>query len=100
MGDYSILFFESVEQLADGIETIVKSTEDLDQASDKILTSVQEISAISEQGVAATQEISASAVQQNNTIDYLKQQNSDLKLLADNLQDMIKRFKTSETATK
>lgn len=92
--------FESVEQLADGIETIVKSTEDLDQASDKILTSVQEISAISEQGVAATQEISASAVQQNNTIDYLKQQNSDLKLLADNLQDMIKRFKTSETATK
>ncbi|MEK4495531.1 methyl-accepting chemotaxis protein [Ureibacillus sp. FSL W8-0352] len=92
--------FESVEQLADGIETIVKSTEDLDQASDKILTSVQEISAISEQGVAATQEISASAVQQNNTIDYLKQQNSNLKLLADNLQDMIKQFKTSETATK
>ncbi|WP_096551871.1 methyl-accepting chemotaxis protein [Ureibacillus thermosphaericus] len=92
--------FESVEQLAKGIDTIVKSTEDLDQASDKILMSIQEISAISEQGVAATQEISASAVQQNNTIDYLKQQNSDLKLLADNLQDMIKQFKTSETATK
>ncbi|MED3661010.1 methyl-accepting chemotaxis protein [Ureibacillus sp. FSL K6-8385] len=89
--------FESVEQLAKGIDTIVKSTEDLDQASDKILTSIQEISAISEQGVAATQEISASAVQQHSTIDYLKQQNSELKLLADSLQDMIKRFKTRET---
>jgi methyl-accepting chemotaxis protein len=86
--------FESVGQLAKGIDTIAKSTEDLHQASDEILASIQEIAAISEQGVAATQEISASAVQQNNTIDYLKQQNSELKLLADNLQDMIKRFKT------
>ncbi|WP_342581763.1 methyl-accepting chemotaxis protein [Ureibacillus sp. FSL W7-1570] len=91
--------FESVEQLAKGIDTIVKSTEDLDQASDKILMSIQEISAISEQGVAATQEISASAIQQNSTIEYLKEQNADLKLLADNLQDMIKRFKTSEMET-
>jgi methyl-accepting chemotaxis protein len=89
--------FESVEQLAKGIDTIAKSTEDLHQASDEILASIQEIAAISEQGVAATQEISASAAQQNNTIDYLKQQNSELKLLADNLQDMIKRFKTRET---
>lgn len=86
--------FESVGQLSKGIDTIAKSTEDLHQASDEILASIQEIAAISEQGVAATQEISASAVQQNNTIDYLKQQNSELKLLADNLQDMIKRFKT------
>ncbi|KYD07983.1 hypothetical protein B4119_4295 [Parageobacillus caldoxylosilyticus] len=92
--------FASVEQLAKGIDTIAKSTEDLHQASDEILTSIQEIAAISEQGVAATQEISASAVQQNNTIDYLKQQNSELKLLADNLQDMIKRFKTREITTK
>ena len=85
--------------MAKGIDTIVKSTEDLDQASDKILMSIQEISAISEQGVAATQEISASAIQQNSTIEYLKEQNADLKLLADNLQDMIKRFKTSEMET-
>jgi methyl-accepting chemotaxis protein len=94
--------FESVEQLAKGIDAIAKSTEDLHQASDEILTSIQEIAAISEQGVAATQEISASAVQQSNTIDYLKQQNAELKLLADNLQDMIKRFKTktSEITTK
>ncbi|BDG47769.1 methyl-accepting chemotaxis protein [Parageobacillus sp. KH3-4] len=92
--------FESVEQLAKGIDTITKSTGDLHRASDEILTSIQEIAAISEQGVAATQEISASAAQQNNTIDYLKQQNSELKRLADNLQDMIKRFKTSEIATK
>jgi methyl-accepting chemotaxis protein len=90
--------FESVEQLAKGIDTIAKSTEDINQTSDEILTSIQEIAAISEQGVAAIQEISASAVQQNHTIDYLKQQNSELKLLADNLQDMIKRFKTSEIA--
>lgn len=88
--------FEAVEQLAKGIDAIVKSTEDLHQASDEILTSIQEIAAISEQGAAATQEISASAAQQDNTIDYLKQQNSELKLLADNLQDMIKRFKTSK----
>jgi methyl-accepting chemotaxis protein len=92
--------FESVEQLAKGIDVIAKSTEDLHQASDEILTSIQEIAAISEQGVAATQEISASAVQQSNTIDYLKQQNAELKLLADNLQDMIKRFKTNEITTK
>jgi methyl-accepting chemotaxis protein len=92
--------FESVEQLAKGIDAIAKSTEDLHQASDEILTSIQEIAAISEQGVAATQEISASAVQQSNTIDYLKQQNAELKLLADNLQDMIKRFKTNEITTK
>ncbi|MFC5559884.1 methyl-accepting chemotaxis protein [Ureibacillus thermophilus] len=89
--------FESVEQLAKGIDTIVKSIEDLNQASDEILMSIQEISAISEQGVAVTQEISASAVQQNNTVDYLKQQNVNLKNLADNLQDMIKRFKTSKS---
>jgi methyl-accepting chemotaxis protein len=88
--------FESVEQLAKGIDAIATSTEDINQTSDEILTSIQEIAAISEQGVAATQEISASAVQQNNTINYLKQQNSELKLLADNLQDMIKQFKTSE----
>jgi methyl-accepting chemotaxis protein len=88
--------FESVEQLAKGIDVIATSTEDINQTSDEILTSIQEIAAISEQGVAATQEISASAVQQNNTINYLKQQNSELKLLADNLQDMIKQFKTSE----
>lgn len=86
--------FESVEQLTKGIDTIATSTEDLHQASNEILTSVQEIAAISEQGVASIQEISASAAQQNNTIDYLKQQNEELKLLADNLQDMIKRFKT------
>ncbi|WP_245989485.1 methyl-accepting chemotaxis protein [Ureibacillus thermophilus] len=89
--------FESVEQLAKGIDTIVKSIEDLNQASDEILMSIQEISAISEQGVAVTQEISASAIQQNNTVDYLKQQNVNLKNLADNLQDMIKRFKTSKS---
>ncbi|MBA2875565.1 methyl-accepting chemotaxis protein [Thermaerobacillus caldiproteolyticus] len=92
--------FESVEKLAKGIDTISESTEDIRQTSDEILTSIQEIAAISEQGVAAVQEISASAVQQNNTIDYLKQQNSELKLLADNLQDMIKQFKTSEITTK
>jgi methyl-accepting chemotaxis protein len=92
--------FEAVEQLAKGIDAIAKSTEDLHQASDEILTSIQEIAAISEQGVAVTKEIAASAVQQNNTIDYLKQQNAELKLLADNLQDMIKRFKTSEIASK
>ncbi|WP_027410554.1 methyl-accepting chemotaxis protein [Anoxybacteroides tepidamans] len=92
--------FESVEQLAKGVDTIAKSTTDLYQASDTVLTSVQEIAAISEQGVAVIQEISASAIQQNDTIESLKQQNSELKLLADHLQDMIKKFKTAEAEVK
>lgn len=86
--------FESVGKLTEGIETIANSTADLHQTSDEILESTQEIAAISEQGVAATQEISASAEQQNDTIDYLKQQNTELKVLADDLQNLIKRFKT------
>lgn len=88
--------FESVKQLTDGIDTIAKSTSDLYEASDEVLTSVQEIAAISEEGVAVIEEISASAIQQNDTIEPLKQQNAKLKLLADHLQDMIKKFKTAE----
>ncbi|CAN7546893.1 methyl-accepting chemotaxis protein [Rossellomorea sp. LjRoot5] len=87
--------FQAVDSLTDQVATMVEDVADIQDTSQRTVESIHEVAAISEEGVATIQEISAASQQQHSTVSMLRNQNQDLKELADSLKKLVQNYKLS-----
>ncbi|MCA0149843.1 methyl-accepting chemotaxis protein [Rossellomorea vietnamensis] len=87
--------FQAVDSLTDQVATMVEDVEDIQGTSQRTVESIHEVAAISEEGVATIQEISAASQQQHTTVSMLRNQNQELKEMADSLKRLVQNYKLS-----
>jgi methyl-accepting chemotaxis protein len=76
----------SIVQMSSKLEEVVQSTMDINK-------SVDEIAAVSEQSAAGIQETSATIEQAASSMDEIKNNSSNLAVMAENLNDLVGKFK-------
>ncbi|MFJ7405683.1 MULTISPECIES: methyl-accepting chemotaxis protein [unclassified Lysinibacillus] len=76
----------SIVQMSSKLEEVVQSTMDINK-------SVDEIAAVSEQSAAGIQETSATIEQAASSMDEIKNSSSNLAVMAENLNDLVGKFK-------
>ncbi|MGE7843836.1 methyl-accepting chemotaxis protein [Lysinibacillus sp. NPDC093712] len=76
----------SIVHMSSKLEEVVESTMDINK-------SVDEIAAVSEQSAAGIQETSATIEQAASSMDEIKNSSSNLAVMAENLNDLVGKFK-------
>lgn len=84
---------KSVEDMEGVINTIRQSSLEMDQKKDEIVGAIENLSAISEENAASSEVASDAITEQNNSIYELSGASGELAKLAEELQDVISKFK-------
>ncbi|MCR8849313.1 methyl-accepting chemotaxis protein [Rossellomorea sp. SC111] len=87
--------FQAVDSLTNQVAAMVEDVADIQGTSQRTVESIHEVAAISEEGVATIQEISAASQQQHTTVSMLRNQNQELKEMADSLKKLVENYKLS-----
>ncbi|UXH46537.1 methyl-accepting chemotaxis protein [Rossellomorea vietnamensis] len=87
--------FQAVDSLTAQVAAMVENVADIQGTSQQTVESIHEVAAISEEGVATIQEISAASQQQHTTVNMLRNQNQELKEMADSLKKLVQNYKLS-----
>lgn len=90
------MFDEMTLAMEDAGKNIDRMTNHLGNITDEtaqMSRSVQEIAAIAEESAAGTEETTASALQMSNSMNDITGHSNDLSQLAEQLNDLVKRFK-------
>lgn len=85
--------YQSVDELANGVNSIAENTYQISSSSSSTLSSVEQISAISEESVATTQEIAASSEEQAHSVAELQKLSEQMKEMSQELNQLVDRFK-------
>ncbi|QWU15953.1 methyl-accepting chemotaxis sensory transducer with TarH sensor [Paenibacillus sophorae] len=89
----------AVKGAAEKIEAMCEGGRTLSQEADGMEQAMEVIRIISQETSANTETISAAAQQQLASVEEIASSSSDLSRLADELQDLVSRFKLYDTAT-
>lgn len=84
---------KSVEDMEDAINTIRQSSVEMDQKKSEIVGAIENLSAISEENAASSEVATDAITEQNNSIYELSSASGELAKLAEELQDVISKFK-------
>lgn len=84
-----------VNKMLDNVDTVVNYTTELNHNALIVNESIQNIASIAEQSAASTEEVSASIEQQTSSSENMANMSNKLNMLADELYDMVNRFKVN-----
>jgi len=84
---------ENVEEIVRGITSTRESLTTISAGSQEVNSTIEEIASISQESAAGIEEISATAQQSSSGIEELASNSEELAKLAENLNDVVKRFK-------
>lgn len=85
----------SIDQVTNKVKDISFSIKELDDLSGKIVKEVENVRLIAEASVAASQQIRAGTEENAATTEEVSANAQNLAMLADNLQELVSRFKVS-----
>lgn len=88
-----MLINEAMTYTINVAEKLNASEENMEKMKNEILNALENLTAIAEENSAATQEASASMEEQSASIEQISGASEDLAILAQNLQQIIGRFK-------
>ena len=88
-----MLIAESMVSSEDAIEKINISSESMGRMKDEILDTLQNLAAIAEENSASTEEVAASMEEQAASMEEISSASEGLSKLAQDLQDIILKFK-------
>jgi len=83
----------SIEMMIKKVEEVKSSIIDMNDKKNSTVSQIENISYISEQTASASEEVTASAEEITATMDELTKHSSDLKILAEQLEHKINKFK-------
>jgi methyl-accepting chemotaxis protein len=83
----------SMENMKRIIDEINQSSREMEAKKVQIVGVMENLSSISEENAAGTEEAAASVVQQTTSIDHISQASGELSRLAEDLQEVITKFK-------
>ncbi|ABW20050.1 methyl-accepting chemotaxis protein [Alkaliphilus oremlandii] len=75
------------------MDELSTSSKNMAQMKDEIIGIIENLSAIAEENAAATEEVSASTEEQLASMEEISSASRDMNTLAENLQDLIAKFK-------
>ncbi len=84
---------EGISASIDSIRVIRDKSEELDKTRIEVVDIVQNLTAIAEENAASTQETSNSATQVTSIVANISEKAQELKIIADQLDDNMSRFK-------
>ncbi len=85
----------SVDSVSAVVEENTASTEEMTAGSSEVSQAIENIASVSEQNSAAVEEVSASAIEMSNHVAAVSDSATALAGLANQLQDVVSRFKLS-----
>lgn len=83
----------AVIQMSDKIDRISQNLNDISENTEGMNNAVQEVAAVSEEAAAGVEETSASTQQTNASMEEVAASSADLENLAEELNDLVRRFK-------
>ncbi len=84
----------SVDELVTNLDKISGGIEEISQSKNDTLSAVESISAVAQQTSAASEEVDATAIQQLDLVTKLNDSSKHLELIANDLENSIKIFRT------
>lgn len=90
--DFNIIK-QSIENTIEHIDNLIADVKIVDDDKNTVMNAMEDISAISEQSAASTEEASAATQEQYAAMETISQSVEDLKFIAENLHDIVDKFK-------
>ncbi len=87
------VIMQAMHEAAVAITTLNDSEEEMTKSKNGILDMLQTLSAIAEENAASTEQASSAMLEQGTSMDNMSQSSEKLARLAQNLQDIIMKFK-------